>query len=106
MARGVPTVGLGWRMPCANFTELTRPVDSGHAQLFVICNKVGDWLTGNLLGPIVVNAANRLTGTFRLDPSRSDSAVPAFLLGRALGAAHGHEGTDERGDQFLHGNPP
>jgi len=34
--------------------------DLGFAQLFVICNKVGDWLTGNLLGPIVVNAANRL----------------------------------------------
>jgi hypothetical protein len=28
-ARGVPTVGRrGWRMPCANFTELTRPVDT------------------------------------------------------------------------------
>ena len=34
--------------------------DPAYAQLFVICNKVGDWLTGNLLGPIVVNAANRL----------------------------------------------
>ena len=30
-----------------------------HAQVFVICNKVGDWLTGNLLGPLVVNAQNR-----------------------------------------------
>lgn len=27
-ARGVPTVGRGWRMPCANFTELERPVDA------------------------------------------------------------------------------
>ncbi len=27
-------------------------------QTFVICNKVGDWLTGNLLGPIVINIAN------------------------------------------------
>jgi flagellar assembly factor FliW len=25
----------------------------------VICNKVEDWLTGNLLGPIIVNAQNR-----------------------------------------------
>jgi flagellar assembly factor FliW len=33
--------------------------DLGHAQVFVICNKVDEWLTGNLLGPIVVNAANR-----------------------------------------------
>ena len=30
------------------------------AQVFVICNKVDEWLTGNLLGPIVVNAQNRL----------------------------------------------
>jgi flagellar assembly factor FliW len=34
--------------------------DPRFAQVFVICNKVGDWLTGNLLGPIVVNAANHL----------------------------------------------
>jgi flagellar assembly factor FliW len=33
--------------------------DDGFAQVFVICNKVGDWLTGNLLGPLVVNAQNR-----------------------------------------------
>jgi flagellar assembly factor FliW len=39
-------------------TEL-QLTDIGHAQVFVICNKVDEWLTGNLLGPIVVNAANR-----------------------------------------------
>ncbi len=33
--------------------------DLGHVQCFVICNKVEEWLTGNLLGPIVVNAQNR-----------------------------------------------
>jgi len=33
--------------------------DTSFAQVFVICNKVGQWLTGNLLGPIVVNAQNR-----------------------------------------------
>src|SRR5437667_8143424 len=33
--------------------------DPSFAQVFVICNKVGEWLTGNLLGPIVVNAATR-----------------------------------------------
>lgn len=27
-------------------------------QVFAICNRVGDWLTGNLLGPIVVNLVN------------------------------------------------
>ena len=34
--------------------------DMNFAQVFVICNKVDEWLTGNLLGPIVVNAQNRL----------------------------------------------
>jgi len=34
--------------------------DSGFAQVFIICNKVGDWLTGNLQGPLVINAQNRL----------------------------------------------
>lgn len=34
--------------------------DLSSAQVFVICNRVGEWLTGNLLGPIVVNSANRL----------------------------------------------
>jgi flagellar assembly factor FliW len=33
--------------------------DPRFAQVFVICNKVDEWLTGNLLGPIVVNAQNR-----------------------------------------------
>src|ERR1700761_8758091 len=34
--------------------------DEQDLQVFVICNKVGDWLTGNLLGPILLNASNRL----------------------------------------------
>ncbi len=34
--------------------------DERLVQCFVICNKVDDWLTGNLLGPILVNAQNRL----------------------------------------------
>jgi flagellar assembly factor FliW len=33
--------------------------DTSAAQVFVICNRVGDWLTGNLLGPILVNTQNR-----------------------------------------------
>src|SRR6478672_5900429 len=34
--------------------------DLAHAQVFVICNKVDEWLTGNLLGPILVNAQTRV----------------------------------------------
>jgi flagellar assembly factor FliW len=33
--------------------------DDQQVQVFVICNKVDQWLTGNLLGPLVVNVVNR-----------------------------------------------
>src|SRR5450432_776188 len=33
--------------------------DIAHAQVFVICNKVEEWLTGHILGPIVVNGQDR-----------------------------------------------
>jgi flagellar assembly factor FliW len=33
--------------------------DDAALQFFVICNKVGEWLTGNLQGPLVINAQNR-----------------------------------------------
>ncbi|MGF1633408.1 MAG: flagellar assembly protein FliW [Phycisphaerae bacterium] len=34
--------------------------DERHVQMFVICNKVGEWLTGNLLGPLVINVQTKL----------------------------------------------
>lgn len=37
-----------------------RLAEAGTTEVLVLCNRVGDWLTGNLLGPIVINAANRL----------------------------------------------
>jgi flagellar assembly factor FliW len=50
----------GYEVPIKDETrqelELT---DDALAQVFVICNKVNGWLTGNMLGPVVVNAANR-----------------------------------------------
>lgn len=36
--------------------ELT---DVSLAQVLVVCNKVDQWLTGNLLGPLIINSANR-----------------------------------------------
>ena len=33
--------------------------DVAFAQVLVVCNKVDQWLTGNLLGPLLINAANR-----------------------------------------------
>ena len=33
--------------------------DTKDGRVLVICNRVGEWLTGNLLGPLVINTANR-----------------------------------------------
>ena len=41
-------------------TAELRLTDPGYIQQLVICNKVGDWITGNLLGPLLVNSENRL----------------------------------------------
>ena len=51
--------------------------DEGDVQCFVICNKVGEWLTGNLLGPIVVNAANRARAAGRADREEVDDPPAA-----------------------------
>ena len=50
------------------------------AQVFVICNKVDEWLTGNLLGPIVVNAANRLAQQVVLTEKRWTTRQPLLRL--------------------------
>lgn len=34
--------------------------DTKDGRVLVICNRVGQWLTGNLLGPLVINTATRL----------------------------------------------
>ena len=34
--------------------------DTKDGRLLVICNRVGQWLTGNLLGPLVINTASRV----------------------------------------------
>jgi len=34
--------------------------DAKDGQCLVICNRVGDWLTGNLLGPLVINTRTRV----------------------------------------------
>ena len=52
----------------------------GDLQCFVICNKVGDWLTGNLLGPIVVNASNRLGQQVVLTEKKWTTRQPLMML--------------------------
>ena len=55
--------------------------DEGDLQCFVICNKVGEWLTGNLLGPLVVNAANRLAQQVVLTEKKWTTRQPLLKLG-------------------------
>ena len=54
--------------------------DPRYAQVFVICNKVDDWLTGNLLGPIVVNAQNRLAQQVVLTEKKWTTRQPLLKL--------------------------
>jgi flagellar assembly factor FliW len=54
--------------------------DLSHAQVFVVCNKVDDWLTGNLLGPILVNAQNRLACQVVLTEKKWTTRQPLLKL--------------------------
>ncbi|HEX5866254.1 MAG TPA: flagellar assembly protein FliW, partial [Beijerinckiaceae bacterium] len=54
--------------------------DATTLQVFVICNKVGDWLTGNLLGPLVVNAQNRLGQQVVLTEKKWTTRQPLIRL--------------------------
>ena len=54
--------------------------DPAHLQVFVICNKVDEWLTGNLLGPIVVNAGNRLACQVVLTEKKWTTRQPLIQL--------------------------
>ena len=55
----------------------------GALQAFVICNKVGEWLTGNLLGPLVVNAQNRLAQQVVLTEKKWTTRQPLLRLAQA-----------------------
>lgn len=55
-------------------------------QIFVICNKVDDLLTGNLQGPIVVNGANRRGLQMVLSDKRYTTRHPLIQLPERKGA--------------------
>ena len=57
-----------------------RLEDAQFVQVFVICNKVGEWLTGNLLGPLVVNAQNRLAQQVVLTEKKWTTRQPLLKL--------------------------
>jgi|SRR5687768_5376662 len=53
---------------------------SATTQVFAICNRVGDWLTGNLLGPIVINLENCHARQIVLTEKKWSTRQPLFKL--------------------------
>ena len=78
-----------YRVPPRSETaaDLNLPDDldaRGHeeaTQTFVICNRQGEWLTGNLLGPVVVNLANRRAVQVVLTEKKWSTRQPLLKLG-------------------------
>jgi len=54
--------------------------DPQNSQLFVIVNKVGDLLTGNLQGPLVVNVTNRKARQLVLSDKRYATRHPLMRI--------------------------
>lgn len=70
-----------YEVPLREETQLELELqDSATSQVFVICNKIGDWLTGNLLGPIVVNVANHLATQVVLTEKKWTTRQPLLKL--------------------------
>jgi flagellar assembly factor FliW len=77
--------------PTTFFKDFTVPVkdelrdaialaDPAHMHVFVICNRVGEWLTGNLLGPLVYNTANRVGEQIVLQERKWTTRQPLLRL--------------------------
>jgi len=70
-----------YEVPLREETQLDLELsDPAAAQVFVICNKIGEWLTGNLLGPIVVNAANCYASQVVLTERKWNTRQPLLKL--------------------------
>ena len=57
--------------------------DTKDGRLLVICNRVGDWLTGNLLGPLVINTVSRTGLQVVLTEKKWTCRQPLMRLGAA-----------------------
>ena len=57
---------------------------NANLRTLVICNKVGDWLTGNLLGPIVINQSNLLATQVVLTEKKWTTRQPLAKLTQLL----------------------
>jgi len=72
---------LGLGAPAEDEVQTLTTLTAGtFLQVFVICNKVDDWLTGNLLGPLVVNAQNRLAQQVVLTEKKWTTRQPLMRL--------------------------
>jgi flagellar assembly factor FliW len=79
----VPT----YRVPIKSEQMGELGIDSlDQAQVFVIVNKCGDLLTGNLQGPLVVSVANRLGEQLVLSDRRYTTRVPLVELSSSVEA--------------------
>jgi flagellar assembly factor FliW len=67
--------------------QALQMTDMGFAQVFVICNKVGEWLTGNLQGPLVINAQNRIGEQIVLNDKKWTTRQPLLRLGAEMALA-------------------
>ena len=67
-------------------TAELRLTDAGAIQQLVICNKVGDWITGNLLGPLLVNSENRLAAQVVLTERKWTTRQPLVRVAPAAAA--------------------
>ncbi len=54
--------------------------DPDNAQVFIIVNKVGDLLTGNFQGPLVVNVVNRCARQLVLSDKRHSTRQPLMRI--------------------------
>lgn len=54
--------------------------DEQALQVFVICNRVDEWLTGNLLGPLVVNTATLIGQQVVLTDKKWTTRQPLLRL--------------------------
>lgn len=79
----VPT----YRVPIKSEQMGELGIDSlDQAQVFVIVNKRGDLLTGNLQGPLVISVANRLGEQLVLSDRRYTTRVPLVELSSSVEA--------------------
>ena len=62
--------------------------DAKDGQIMVICNRAGDWLTGNLLGPLVINTRTRLGQQIVLTEKKWTCRQPLVRLDNIEESAH------------------